>query len=73
MIIQPQSHNAVTIILDNGDQFEIHDCDTNGKSYLNISTKQNIQVDTLNLKSTNWCERLNEYGTIRLSSARGNQ
>lgn len=68
MIIQPQAHNSITIILDNGDQFELHDCDTDNKSYLNISTKRNIKVETMNVKDASWDARINEYGTIRLSS-----
>ena len=66
MIIQPNAHNSIEVILNDGTVLDMHDTVHSGKSYLFVKCKEGLQVDKA--KELDWESVAQTKSFIRLSS-----
>jgi len=68
MRVQPEAENAVSIILDDGTSFKLHNTIHGGKSYLFVRSNEGLQIDTM--VGLDWQPLIQTNFNIRLSDFR---
>jgi len=65
MKVQPEARNSITIILDDGTEFKLHDALHGDKDYLFIRCGNNLKIDTM--VGLDWQPLINVAHYVRLS------